>query len=107
MLWSPRTKPSTLRTTMSTGEICTWKIAIRSCDTLPTLAGLISLATTDQEGRRDRMDQGSRATSLIVSSLVYFRTLRDEKLTPIIFHQKPDYTKNKAWKLSSNCYQEN
>ena len=51
----------------------------------------------DQEGRRDRMDQSSRATSLIVSSLVYFRTLRDEKLTPIIFHQKPDYTKNKAW----------
>ena len=60
------------------------------------MAGPISLPT------RTKRDEGIEwtkvlATSLIVSSLVYFRTLRDEKLTPIIFHQKPDYTKNKAW----------
>jgi carnitine O-palmitoyltransferase 2 len=44
-----------------------------------------------------QMEQGTRATNLIISSLIYFRTLRDEKLNPIIFHQKPKYTKNKLW----------
>ena len=51
----------------------------------------------DIPDNEEQMEQGTRATNLIISSLIYFRTLRDEKLNPIIFHQKPEKTKNKVW----------
>ena len=41
--------------------------------------------------------QLARATNLIVSSVSYFRTLRDEKMNPVVFHTKPKITKTSWW----------
>ena len=41
-----------------------------------------------------KMTQSARATNLIVSSVAYFRTLRDEKMVPVVYHTKPEKTES-------------
>lgn len=44
-----------------------------------------------------RMEQKLRATDLIYSSLKFYKTLKELKLTPDIFHTKPDKSKTKLF----------
>mmetsp|Transcript_10075 Transcript_10075/g.12103 ORF Transcript_10075/g.12103 Transcript_10075/m.12103 type:complete len:652 (-) Transcript_10075:26-1981(-) len=45
-----------------------------------------------------RMDQASRAATLVTSSARFYRTLKDEKLSPDIFHTKPKDSETDRYK---------
>ena len=50
------------------------------------------LTFKDEENPR-KMEQATRAANLVVSSVRFYQTLRDEQLEPDIFHTKPEKSK--------------
>ena len=50
------------------------------------------LTFKDEENPR-KMEQATRAANLVVSSVRFYQTLRDEQLEPDVFHTKPEKSK--------------